>query len=127
VSLQPYEQMREPVRRVAAVGLTALFLTALACGPAYADDPVGKLEGADPGTPPDTLTMLLLYVALPVAVVSLIAMVVWLPGAMKANRYRPNRPWTATPVWFAGPDNAVDAVRSAQLGDVVRGGARGEW
>jgi hypothetical protein len=116
--------MREPVRRVV---LTALLLTAVMAWPASADDPVGKLEGADPGKAPDTLTLLLLYVVLPLAVVSLIAMIVWLPGAMKANRYRPNRPWTATPVWFAGPAKPVEAVRSAQLGDVVRGGAGGEW
>lgn len=115
------------MRRLATVGLTSLLLTALTCWPAFADDPVGRKEGADPGTAPDPLTMLLLYVALPLAAVALIATVVWLPGAIRANRYRPNRPWTAVPVWFAGPANPVAAVQSAELGDVVRGGAGGDW
>ena len=109
------------------LGLTALFLSMLMTWPAFADDPVGRKEGANPGASPDPLTMLLLYVALPLAVVFLIATVVWLPGAMRANRYRPNRPWNAKPVWFAGPADPVEAVRSAQVGDVVRGGAGGDW
>lgn len=112
------------MRRVARAGLTALFLLTLT---ACADDPVGRLEGAEPGTSPDPLMMIGLYVALPLFVVGLIATIVLLPSVMNANRYRPTKPWNAKPVWFAGPDNAVDAVRSADRGDVVRGGARGEW
>lgn len=115
------------MRRLAAACLTSLALIALACTPAHADDPVGKLEGADPGSSPEPLIMILLYVVLPLAALFLIATAVLLPSAMKANRYRPNKPWTAKPVWFGGPPNPVDAVRSAEVGDLVTGGARGDW
>lgn len=124
------EQMREPVRRVVTVGLTGLVLSLLSlltAGPAFAKDIVGPKEGADPGPPVSTLHILVVYVLLPVTAAALIAAVVWLPGAMRANRYRPNRPWTATPVWFAGPADPLSAVQSAEVGDVVRGGARGDW
>jgi hypothetical protein len=115
------------VRRAVTVGLSTLVLTLLTVGPAWADDPLGPSEGAEPGPGISRLTLVLLYVLLPLAVVSLIAAVVWLPGAMKANRYRPNKPWTATPVWFAGPPSPVEAVQHAEVGDMVRGGARGSW
>ena len=115
------------MRRVATAGLAALVLTVLFAWPAYADDPLGPREGAEPGDPLNPLTAMLLYVVLPLAVVGIITMIVWLPGAVRANRYRPNRPWTATPVWFAGPADPVVAVRTAQTGDMVRGGASGDW
>ncbi|MCU1588177.1 MAG: hypothetical protein JWN31_1670 [Frankiales bacterium] len=119
--------MREPVRRVFTVGLTSVVLFLLTAGPALADDPTGRKEGADPGPPVSTLHIVLVYVLLPITIAALIAAVVWLPGAMRANRYRPNRPWTATPVWFAGPPEPLKAVESAEVGDMVRGGARGDW
>jgi hypothetical protein len=119
--------MREPVRRVVTVALTSALTALLTAGPALADDPLAPSEGADSGAHVDRLHILLLYVALPVAIAVLIGVIVWLPGAMKANRYRPNKPWTATPVWFAGPADPLHAIESAEVGDLVRGGARGNW
>ncbi|MCW2543341.1 MAG: hypothetical protein JWM40_893 [Frankiales bacterium] len=115
------------MRRVVTVALTSALLALLTAGPALADDPLAPSEGADSGPHVNPLHIVLLYVVLPVTIAVLIGVVVWLPGAMRANRYRPNRPWTATPVWFSGPPEPLHAVESAEVGDLVRGGARGNW
>lgn len=107
-------------------GLVLVLASWLVTAPAFADDPVGRKEGAEPGSSIDPLLLVLLYVAVPLAVAATIAAMVWLPGA-RANRYRPNKPWTATPVWFAGPSDPVAAVAAAETGDLVRGGASGSW
>ncbi|MCU1593093.1 MAG: hypothetical protein JWO12_485 [Frankiales bacterium] len=119
--------MSRAVTRAANAGLTGLVTVLLTAGPAFADDRLGNSEGADPGKGLSTGASLLLYVALPLVVVALIAAAVWLPGAVRANRYRPNKAWLASPVWFAGPPDPVAAVQSAVPGDVVRGGASGSW
>lgn len=119
--------MSRAVTRTAAAGLTGLVTVLLTAGPAFADDPLGNSEGADPGKGLSSGATLLLYLVLPLISVALIAAVVWLPGAVRANRYRPNRAWLAAPVWFAGPPEPVAAVQSAVPGDVVRGGASGSW
>lgn len=111
----------------AAAGLAGLVTVVLTAAPAFADDPLGPSEGADPGKGLGTAGTLLVFVVLPLALVAVIAAVVWLPGAVRANRYRPNRGWAASPVWFAGPPDPVAAVQSAEVGDVVRGGASGSW
>lgn len=118
--------MSRVLTRAVAVGLTGLTTALLTTASAFADDPVGRKEGADPsGLSPGAT--ILLYVVIPLTVVALIAAMVLLPSAMKANRYRPNKAWTASPVWFAGPADPVAAVQSAEVGDVVRGGASGSW
>lgn len=127
--------MSRAVTRVATTGLAlvamsgATLLTALlTAGPAYAADyPIGPSEGEDRGPSLGTLTTLALYVGLPLLSAGLIFAITWLPGALSANRYRPAKGWGAEPVWFAGPPEPVAAVQSAEVGDVVRGGARGSW
>ncbi len=116
--------MSRALTRVTTGALVTLLLTA---GPAFADNPLGELEGEDPGVGRGGLEMFLLYVAVPLATAFTIFLVVWLPGAIKANRYRPTKAWLASPVWFAGPPDPVAAVQSAEAGDVVRGGASGSW
>ena len=115
------------VTRAATAGLTGLVTVLLTAAPALAKDPLGPSEGADPGKGLGTAGALLLYVGAPLTLVAIISAVVWLPGAVRVNRYRPNKPWTASPVWFAGPPEPVAAVQAAELGDVVRGGASGSW
>lgn len=119
--------MSRALTRVATVGLACLATALLTALPALADDPVGRKEGADPGHSLGPAATILLFVVLPLTVVAVIATVVWLPGAVTANRYRPNKGWIAPPVWFAGPPVPVAAVQSAEVGDVVRGGASGTW
>lgn len=106
---------------------TGLVTALLTAGPAQAADPVGPLEGADPGAGLGPAATLLFFVVIPVASVLLIAGLVWLPGTVRGNRYRPAVGWSATPVWFAGPVDPKAAVSGADRGDVTRGGASGSW
>lgn len=114
-------------RRAVTLGATlgALLLTA---GPALADrNPIGKYEGDDPGKGLSPGATILLFVVLPVLAVLVVSAITWLPGALRTHRYRPGKAWDAAPVWFAGPVEPVAAVASAEVGDVVRGGASGNW
>ena len=114
---------RRAVTLVAAVG--TVLLTA---APALADrNPVGPADGDDPGKGLSPGATILLFVVLPIATATVIGLAAYLPGAMRAHRYRPAKGWTAPPVWFAGPAEPVAAVQSAETGDVVRGGASGNW
>ncbi|MGB8650555.1 MAG: hypothetical protein WCD35_07820 [Mycobacteriales bacterium] len=119
--------MSRVVTRVATAGTAGLVTLLLTAGPALAQDPLGPPEGADPGKGLSPAATLLLYVVGPLLLVALIAAVVLLPGLTRNHRYRPNRGWSASPVWFAGPPEPVAAVQDAEVGDVVRGGASGSW
>ncbi len=127
--------MSRAVTRVVTTGLAlvatsgAALLTALVtAGPALAADyPIGPSEGEDRAPGLGTLTTLALYVGLPLLAAALIFAITWIPGALSANRYRPGKGWGAEPVWFAGPPDPVAAVQTAEVGDVVRGGAHGSW
>lgn len=109
--------------------LTAAVATAslAACG----SDQPGKQLGYEDGVAPvegiSLLEGLGLYVLAPLAILLTIFALVWLPGVVRSSRYRPGRGWTATPLWFGGPPDPVAAVEQAEVGDVVRGGASGEW
>ena len=109
-----------------SVAVTITVTVLITAAPAFAENPLGNAEGADPGKGLGTVAALLLYVALPLLSLALIAAVVLLPG-VRAHRYRPAKGWNASPVWFAGPLEPVAAVQAAELGDVVRGGASGGW
>jgi hypothetical protein len=111
------------------VTLVAVLGTVLlSAAPALADrNPVGPADGDDPGKGLSPGATILLFVVLPLLVATVIGVTVWLPGALRAHRYRPAMGWTAPPVWFAGPAEPVAAVQSAEPGDVVRGGASGSW
>jgi hypothetical protein len=115
------------VTRVATAGLTGLVTVLLTAAPALADNPIGPQEGEDPGKGISPGLTLLLFVVAPTVLLLAIAAAVWLPDAVKAHRYRPTKGWNAAPVWFAGPPDPVAAVQSAETGDVVRGGASGNW
>ena len=119
--------MKRAVTRVTTAGLTGLVTTLLTAAPAFASDPVGPREGADPGAGLGPAATLLLYVVVPVASVLLLAAIVWLPGAVRANRYRPAEGWGANAVWFAGPLDPDSAIAGAERGEVMRGGAHGSW
>ena len=122
---------------------TAVLLTGCAAGiPTESQNPssVG-IEGEDPArtnhlgypdgvAPAEGLTFLEalgLYVLAPAAILLLVAALVWLPGMVRSSRYRPGRGWGAAPLWFGGPPDPAAAVESASTGDVVRGGASGDW
>lgn len=111
-------------RRALAAALGTVLLMA---GPALADNPTGPADGDEPGSPLSPGATILLFVVLPLAAAAVVAAVAWLPGQLKAHRYRPAKGWSAAPVWFAGPVEPAAAVAAAEVGDVQRGGASGNW
>ena len=115
--------------RALAACLGVLLLSAVvAAPPALAvNDELGPREGADIYSGLSILNTILLFVVLPAAILIGIAALVWLPGMAKADRYRPQKGWSAAPVSFAGPPDPVKAVETADPSDVVRGGASGNW
>jgi hypothetical protein len=113
--------------RVASTVTTSALTVLLTAAPALADNPIGPESGEVRESDLGIVTTLLLYVGVPLAVAVVVFATVWLPGAVKAHRYRPGKAWEAEPVWFAGPAEPLAAVASAEVGDVVRGGARGSW
>ena len=116
-------------RRARAACLSSALLTVvLTASPALAvNDELGPREGADLDSGLSTGATVLLFVVLPIVLMLLTAALVWLPGMVKADRYRPQRGWSAAPVWFAGPPDPVAAVETAESGGVTRGGASGSW
>ena len=113
--------------RAACLG-SALLTVLLMASPALAfDNELGPREGADPGRGLSPAGTLLLFVVVPGVILLGIAALVWLPGMVKAERYRPQKGWSAAPMWFAGPPDPVAAVETAELGAGKRGGASGNW
>lgn len=116
-----------------ARGSLVLAATAVALTACGGDDPAATNHlGFENGVAPEgqaltTLQTVLLYGVAPLAILLLVATVVWLPGMVRSSRYRPTRGWNAAPLWFGGPADPAAAVESAQTGDLVRGGASGSW
>ena len=116
------------VRTGLLLAATAVALTA--CG---GSDPAATNHlGFENGVAPEsggltTLQAVLLYGVAPLVILLLVAAVVWLPGMVRSSRYRPTKGWNAPPLWFGGPADPAAAVESAQTGDLVRGGASGNW
>ena len=117
--------------RTARAGVTvaaAAWTVLLTAGPALADhNPLAPQEGADIHANISVAEGIALYVLVPAAIMLLIYLLVMLPGMVRGNRYRPNRGWSAAPVWFAGPPDPVAAVETADASTDVRGGASGSW
>jgi hypothetical protein len=107
---------------------TAVALTACGGNDSAATNHLGFENGVAPeGSGLTTLQAILIYGVAPLAILLLVAAVVWLPGMIRSSRYRPTRGWSAAPLWFGGPADPAAAVESAQTGDLVRGGASGSW
>jgi hypothetical protein len=109
--------------RAAAAASSALLTVLLTAGPALAEHG----EGEDTSAEVDIKGALVLYVLLPAVILLGMAALVWLPGVVRNERYRPQKGWSAPPLWFSGPPEPDAAVEAAQPGDMVRGGASGSW
>ena len=89
--------------------------------------------GYDGGAAPDTgggvggLEAIALFGLVPLVILLGVAALVWLPGMMRGNRYRPAKGWSASPLWFGGPPDPAAAVETARTGELTRGGASGSW
>lgn len=118
--------------RAACLGgaLLTLLVTAVCTAPAAlaANDELGPREGADVGSGLSIGATLLLFGLVPLLILLAIAALVWLPGMIHSDRYRPQKGWHAPPVWFAGPPDPVAAVETADTrSNAARGGASGSW
>ena len=71
--------------------------------------------------------VVLLFVLAPLVLMGLCYALAYLPAFVRGGSSRPERAWSGDAVWFAGPDDAEDAVRGARVGAGARGGARGSW
>lgn len=119
---------RRPARTAClSSALLTVVLTAAPALAAPANSEVGPREGADLSSGMSIGATILVFVLIPGAILFGIAALVWLPGMIKADRYRPQRGWSAAPVWFAGPSDPVAAVETAEAGSDGRGGASGSW
>ena len=111
------------------VSLTAAASAAVLTGCA-SDDRVNALGYPDGIAPADDIALfegLAIYFVIPLLILVAVAALAWLPVMVRSRRYRPGRGWTAAPLWFGGPPDPAAAVESAQTGDLVRGGASGDW
>ena len=89
---------------------------------------------------------ILVFVVAPVAVVAVMAVLIWGPGTDRGPRYRPGRDWPYEPVWYAPHPLAVQDMTHADSGHAAltsgshpataeasepvhtaAGGARGTW
>jgi hypothetical protein len=79
---------------------------------------------------------LLVFVGAPLAVVLLLAALIYLPGGHKRPRWRAGQPWEHDPIWFEphpgavptaghGSSHALEAGSTTAGGPL--GGARGTW
>jgi len=124
--------LRSRLQTPLVLAATGLALAACSGDRVTVDEPptnaLGFPGGAGPAADPlSTIEAVGLFLLAPLAIVLLIAALVWLPGMVRGNRYRPAQGWSASPLWFGGPPDPAAAVESAQVGDLVRGGASGSW
>lgn len=122
---------RRAARAARAACLSSALLTMVTlatAGPALAaNNQLGPQEGADVGSGLSIAATITLFILIPAVIMLGIAALVWLPGMVKAERYRPQKGWGAAPVWFAGPPDPVAAVETAEVGLPGRGGSSGSW
>ena len=86
----------------------------------------GLDDGEEPGPSLSLLNTLLLFVGIPVLVFAVIWVLVTASARSRGPRYRPGLDWWAAPVWFNGPDDVDNAVRSAAE-TTGGGGASARW
>ena len=77
---------------------------------------------------------ILVFVGIPLAVVVLLALLIFLPGGHTRPRYKSGQPWEHAPIWYephpdhtpaAGHGDAKAITSSGKAGPL--GGARGTW
>lgn len=121
-------RVRTAVRGALLSSLTALLVVVTAPAVLAANDELAPREGAEVGSGMSVGAALLLFGLVPLVILLVVAGLVWLPGMIHSDRYRPQKGWHAPPVWFAGPPDPVAAVETADSrADSGRGGASGSW
>ena len=79
---------------------------------------------------------LLVFAGVPLAIIVLLALLIFLPGGRKRPRWKPGQPWEHEPVWYephpgaipgAGHDSRPALEAGATTTGGPLGGARGTW
>jgi hypothetical protein len=89
------------------------------------------------------LEIVLIYGVVPAGIVAVLALLIFVPGAARAPRYRPGRPWEHDPVWYVPhPESVPSAATAGRPGELAietrpasvldgvptaKGGAHGGW
>lgn len=78
-----------------------------------------------------TAQALLIFVGVPLAVVAIVALLVYGPSALRHPRYKPGRTeWSYGPLWVGGPADptvALTTTPSERVQSVRGGGAGAGW
>jgi hypothetical protein len=73
-------------------------------------DRAGKLSAVN------VAETLLVFVGIPLAIVVVLALLIFLPGGRKRARYKPGQPWDHAPIWYEPhPDHAPAAGHGETL------------
>ena len=81
---------------------------------------------------------ILVFVGVPLAIILVLALLIFVPGGRKRARYQPGQPWEHAPIWYEphpdGPAGGHGAARrprgrcaAAARSAGPLGGARGTW
>jgi hypothetical protein len=80
---------------------------------------------------------ILVFAGVPLAIVVLLALLIFLPGGRKRTRYKSGQPWEHEPIWYEphpdgpaghGAHAAIEAGTSGhEATGAPFGGARGTW
>ena len=82
---------------------------------------------------------ILVFAGVPLAIIAVLALLIFLPGGRKRSRYKSGQPWEHAPVWYEPhPDGPAgghhDAHAALEAGSTTHsgtggplGGARGTW
>jgi len=80
---------------------------------------------------------ILVYAAIPLAIIAVMALLIFVPGGRKRTRYKSGQPWEHEPIWYEphpdgpaghGAHAAIEAGADAHASAAgPRGGARGTW
>jgi hypothetical protein len=112
--------------RFLVVPLTLAFASIVTAAPALARE-----EGEVPAKSLGVGLTILIFVGIPLAVLVVIAFLVYLPSMLRRPRYRPGRTeWSYRPVWVGGPSDpeaALAAVAPDAVVGVRGGGASARW
>lgn len=98
-------------------------------GPAVAVPP----EGWPAAEPVSSLSVILLLVGGPVALIAIITLLVYVPSMARGEKYTPGRAWRNENEWFGGPRGGVEAADNAEPKALAgnapedRGGASAHW
>ena len=80
---------------------------------------------------------ILVFAGIPLAIIAVMALLIFAPGGRKRPRYKSGQPWEHAPIWYEphpdgpaghGAHAAITADGAASASSAgPRGGARGTW